>query len=198
MNSCLRILGVAIFLICGVTSSHAQGQFSAILIQKEALLVIADTAKSICIEVEQTGSESTTTLSGSANAKLIDAITKVTDLNISGNGQLTRAEYRGVVRTELAATLASAQRCRQAVFETLVTKMLPPMATQTGLSTQQSIRLRPRTNQQPSIDCARAQESVELLLCADADLAEWDGKLGTAYRQAMQRLSAGDQIAVRQ
>jgi uncharacterized protein YecT (DUF1311 family) len=177
---------------------HAQGSYSAIVVQKEALLLISETARSICIEVEQTGAESITTLGGAANATLNDAIAKVANLNISGNAQLNRAEYHGVVRAELATTLASAQRCRQAVFETLVTKMLPPMAAQTGLPTQQSIRLRPRTTQQPSIDCNKAQESVEQLLCADADLAEWDGRLGAAYRQWMQRLSTENQITLRQ
>src|SRR5438270_805921 len=128
-------LGIAVLLTCGLGYAHAQSQFNAILIQKEALLVISDTAKSICIEIEQTGIESTTTLSGGASAKLNDAISKVTDLNITGNAQLTSIQYHGVVREQLAATLAGSRACRQAVFETLVTKMLPPLAPQTGLTT---------------------------------------------------------------
>jgi len=40
----------------------------------------------------------------------------------------------------------------------------------------------PRTTQQPSVDCARPNEPIEHLICADADLAEWDGRMGQIYR----------------
>jgi uncharacterized protein YecT (DUF1311 family) len=36
------------------------------------------------------------------------------------------------------------------------------------------------------------------LICGDADVAEWDGRMGVTYRQLMQRLSSDNQIAVRQ
>jgi uncharacterized protein YecT (DUF1311 family) len=44
---------------------------------------------------------------------------------------------------------------------------------------------------QPSFACAKAGTSVELVICADAKLAEWDTRLGQAYKLSLTRL-AGD------
>jgi uncharacterized caspase-like protein/uncharacterized protein YecT (DUF1311 family) len=45
----------------------------------------------------------------------------------------------------------------------------------------------PRTYQQPSrgVDCARPNEPIEVLLCADAELAESDGQMGSAYARKL-------------
>jgi uncharacterized protein YecT (DUF1311 family) len=40
---------------------------------------------------------------------------------------------------------------------------------------------RPRGRERPSFNCANAQEPIEHLICADADLAYWDGEMGRAY-----------------
>ena len=40
----------------------------------------------------------------------------------------------------------------------------------------------PRTYQQPSVDCGAPNEPIEHLLCADAELAEWDGRMGRLFR----------------
>jgi uncharacterized protein YecT (DUF1311 family) len=47
--------------------------------------------------------------------------------------------------------------------------------------------LTPRTYQQPSrgVDCARPNEPIELLICADAELAESDGQMGSAYARKL-------------
>ena len=45
---------------------------------------------------------------------------------------------------------------------------------------------------QPSFVCAKAGTSVELVICADAKLAEWDGRMGQAYKLSLTRL-AGNQ-----
>jgi uncharacterized protein YecT (DUF1311 family) len=42
--------------------------------------------------------------------------------------------------------------------------------------------LTPRTYQQPSIDCRAPNEPIEHLICADGDLAEWDGRMGRLFR----------------
>ena len=44
---------------------------------------------------------------------------------------------------------------------------------------------------QPSFACAKAGTSVELVICADAKLAEWDTRMGQAYKLSLTRL-AGD------
>jgi uncharacterized protein YecT (DUF1311 family) len=38
-----------------------------------------------------------------------------------------------------------------------------------------------RTHQRPSIDCNKPNEPIEHLICADAELAEWDGRMGQLY-----------------
>jgi len=40
---------------------------------------------------------------------------------------------------------------------------------------------RPRGRERPSFNCANAQEPIEHLICADADLAYWDGEMGRVY-----------------
>jgi uncharacterized protein YecT (DUF1311 family) len=40
---------------------------------------------------------------------------------------------------------------------------------------------RPRGRERPSFNCANAQEPIEHLICADADLAYWDGEMGRLY-----------------
>ena len=40
----------------------------------------------------------------------------------------------------------------------------------------------PRTSQQPSVDCAKPNEPIEFLICADAELAEWDGRMAQIYK----------------
>jgi uncharacterized protein YecT (DUF1311 family) len=40
----------------------------------------------------------------------------------------------------------------------------------------------PRTTQQPSVDCAKPNEPIEFLICADAELAEWDGRMTQIYK----------------
>jgi uncharacterized caspase-like protein len=39
----------------------------------------------------------------------------------------------------------------------------------------------PRTNQQASFNCSKPSEPLEQLICADAELAEWDGRMGSVY-----------------
>src|SRR5262249_38751155 len=40
----------------------------------------------------------------------------------------------------------------------------------------------PRTYQQPSIDCRAPNEPIEHLICADGELADWDGRMGRAFQ----------------
>jgi uncharacterized protein YecT (DUF1311 family) len=167
--------------------AHAQDSLVA---QTQALVVIANAANSICYSVTQ-GGEKTTAIVNSA-------IQEVASLKIQGSEELASESYKGVVQSELAATLKFTQECRKSVFDTLVVRMLPTLTSNTGLPVSRSVHLRPRTVELPSIDCNRTNEPVEDLLCADADLAEWDGRMGKLYRNKMARLSGDDQHLLRQ
>lgn len=43
----------------------------------------------------------------------------------------------------------------------------------------------PRSFQQPSFDCERTNEPLENLICADGELAEWDGRMGQVYKSKL-------------
>jgi uncharacterized protein YecT (DUF1311 family) len=50
-----------------------------------------------------------------------------------------------------------------------------------------SANLRPRIHEQPSkgINCTSQKEPIERLICADADLAEWDARMDTIYTRKL-------------
>src|ERR1700722_4246444 len=45
---------------------------------------------------------------------------------------------------------------------------------------------------QPSLACAKAGTSVELMICADVKLAEWDGRMSRAYKLSLTRFAQDD------
>jgi hypothetical protein len=47
---------------------------------------------------------------------------------------------------------------------------------------------RPRGRERPSFNCANGQEPIEHLICADADLAYWDGEMGRLYHGQIDQL----------
>jgi uncharacterized protein YecT (DUF1311 family) len=181
------VLGVISVSLLGLDCASAQNDLGR---QTQALVVIETAANSICYNVEQRGGETDTILNG--------AIDKVTDLNVKGSAQLSSDEYRGVLQGELSNTLKFTQDCKKAVFDTLVTKMLPTAFTDTGLPVSGIVHLRPRTGEKPSVDCNKPNEPIENLLCADADLAEWDGRMGQTYQRKLSGLNPNGQAVLRQ
>jgi uncharacterized protein YecT (DUF1311 family) len=181
------LLGVVAGSLIGLDCANAQNE---LVLQTIALVKIADTANNICLNVGQGGGQTDTVLSG--------AIDTVNNLNIKGSGQLTSQQYQGVLREQLADILKYTQDCKKSIFDTLVVKMLPKVLTDTGLPVSQSVHLIPRTGQEPSINCDRTNEPIENLLCADADLAEWDGLMGQIYQRTLKQLSPDDQRSLRQ
>lgn len=191
------LLSVMAAFLVGVSPACAQDNLAN---QTRALVVIAEAANSICFSVSQGGRQSSTTLSGESTAKLNDASAKVADLNVKGSAQITGNDYQGVFQGELTSALNSSQNCKKSVFDILVVKMLPTVTSETGLPGTQGIHLTPRTVEQPSpgVDCRNTNEPIEDLLCADADLAKADGRMGRLYQQKMQQLDATDKTSLRQ
>jgi uncharacterized protein YecT (DUF1311 family) len=181
------VFGVIAASVIGLDCANAQNDLG---LQTKALVAIEAAANSICYNVDQGG--------GQTNAILNGTIDIVNDLSIKGSGRLANQQYQGVLRDQLADTLKFTQDCRRNVFDTLVMRMLPKVLTDTGLSVSQSVHLVPRTGQKPSIDCNRTNEPIENLLCADADLAEWDGRMGQIYQRKLRQLSSDDQRSLRQ
>jgi uncharacterized protein YecT (DUF1311 family) len=166
--------------------------------QKEALDVILETANSICFSVKQEGQMVEGDVSGTTRATLDDAVSRIKRLDLSGTGKLTERDYRGVQQEALPRALESSQACKRAIFDKLVIVMIPRVA-DTGLPISKSVHLNSRAPEhKPSIDCSNTNEPLEELLCADDDLAQWDGRMGQLYRAKMQQLSLDARRALKQ
>ena len=128
-----------------------------------------------------------------------DAVVRIKSLDITGTGKLTETDYQGVKQDALAGALESSQSCKRAIFDRLVALMLPHVADDTGLSISKSVHLNPRLPEhRPSVDCSNTNEPLEELLCADDDLAQWDGRMGQLYWAQMRQLSADGRRALKQ
>jgi uncharacterized protein YecT (DUF1311 family) len=166
--------------------------------QKEALGVIQETANSICYTVKQEGRLVDGTVSGATRATLDDAVSRITSLDLSGTGKLTEKDYQGVQQDALPDALESSQTCKRAIFDRLVGIMVPRVA-DTGLPISKSVHLNPRQPEhKPSINCSNINEPLEKLLCADDDLAQWDGRMGQLYWSQMRQLSPDGRRALKQ
>jgi len=166
--------------------------------QKEALGVILEAANSICYTLKQEGQIVEGNVSGATRAKLDDAVSRIKSLDLSGTGQLTERDYQGVQQDALPNALESSQACKRAIFDRLVVVMVPRVA-DTGLPISQSVHLNPRLpGHKPSIDCSNTNEPLEDLLCADDDLAQWDGRMGQLYWAQMRQLSPDGRRSLKQ
>jgi uncharacterized protein YecT (DUF1311 family) len=187
-------------VIC-VPPSAAQAQYiqdDYLRRQMQALGAIKETANAICYTVKQEGQTFQGTLSGDVKAKLENAISTVKDLKVDGSGQVRAVEYHGVVQEALASTLHDSQSCKRSVFDRLVVIMVPSVQ-DTGLPITKSVHLNPRRPEnKPSISCSNITEPLEQLLCADDDLAKWDGRMGQLYWGQMRQLSAVGQQRLKQ
>ena len=52
------------------------------------------------------------------------------------------------------------------------------------------------TTPQPSFDCAKATARIERMICTDPELAQWDGRMGEAYKQKYAGLVGNDRRAL--
>ena len=166
--------------------------------QKQALGVIQETANSICYTVKQNGQLVEGAVSGATRATLDDAISRIKSLDISGTGKLTEKDYQGLQQDALPDALESSQTCKRSIFDKLVVIMVPGVA-DTGLPISKSVHLNPRQpDHKPSINCSNTNEPIEELLCADDDLAQWDGRMGQLYWAQMRQLPPDDRRALKQ
>jgi uncharacterized protein YecT (DUF1311 family) len=191
-----RAMAFAVLSVISSTPASAQDIFLSR--QKEALGVIQETANSICYTVRQDGQVVHGAISGATRATLDDAISRIKSLNISGIAQLTEQDYQGVQQDALPNALDSSQTCKRAIFDKLVVIMVPGVA-DTGLPVSRSVHLNPRRPEhKPSIDCSNTNEPLEELLCADDDLAQWDGRMGQLYWTRMRQLPLDSRRVLKQ
>jgi uncharacterized protein YecT (DUF1311 family) len=173
--------------VIGVNVANAQ---ASLVVVTQALVIIQNTADKICYDVKQ-GGESTKDIVNST-------VDNVASLHVSGSEQVQNEQYKGVIQEQLSQVLKISVDCKKSVFDMLVIRLIPTVTADTGLPVDRGVHLRPRTNEQPSISCSKTNEPVETLLCADADLALWDGHMGQIYQQRLQALGSNGQSSLRQ
>jgi len=66
---------------------------------------ITNAAERLCVNVKQSGQESSAKLSGDVKAELSGLAKRLADAGVSGAGQIQSKEYEGVVQGQLADTL---------------------------------------------------------------------------------------------
>lgn len=119
-----RLLMIVSSLLLTEISPH-----SAIAAEKvsgnEDLIAISAFVQEICPAPPMKGTETTTELSGSLEAKLDAFIKRMKGLGIEGAAKYGNSEYMGVLRKDLAQSLKEASNCRQAVFDKLLERLLP-------------------------------------------------------------------------
>jgi uncharacterized protein YecT (DUF1311 family) len=186
-----------LFMICATRPVAAQDIYFSR--QKEALGVILEAANSICYTLKLEGQNVGGEVSGATRAALDSAVSRVKDLNVSGTGTLTESDYKNVQQDALPHALESSQACKRAVFDRLVVVMVPRVVEDTRLPISKSVHLNPRLPAHtPSVDCSNTNEPLEDLLCADDDLAQWDGRMGQLYWAQMRQLSSDSRRALKQ
>jgi len=187
---------VAVASVIYMAPAGAQSQYTDDYLrrQTQALGVIAETANAICYTIRPEGRIVQGTLSGEVKTKLTNAVSTLNDLKI----ERSTVEYEGVVQEALASTLQDSQMCKRSIFDRLVVIMVPTVQN-TDLPITKSVHLNPRrAENEPSISCSRITEPLEKLLCADDDLAKWDGRMGQLYWGRMRQLSASGQQRLKQ
>lgn len=85
--------------------------------------LIAQMADKICIEVSTTGSASSSSVDGEANAELGRLGKRLLDLGIEGAGELEESEFSNILRKDLAAELKDNRRCREQVFNAMFARV---------------------------------------------------------------------------
>lgn len=186
------------FLAAPVGAQERYTQDDHLRRQMQAVGLIKETANSICYTVKQGGQKTQSNLSGEVESQLSMAASSLKELNIRGGGRVETVDYQGLAQEALGPAMRESQECKQSVFNRLIVIMVPSVQ-DTGLPVTKSVHLNPRRPEnKPSISCSNITEPLEKLLCADDDLATWDGRMGQLYWQQMRQLSSAGQQKLRQ
>ena len=94
---------------------------------REALKLITDTAREICVDLPLSASEQRITLSADASAKLAEVARKLADLGVSGAATFTRTDSaRALLESDVLPAMKDQSACRIRIFERLESKLLAP------------------------------------------------------------------------
>ena len=113
------------FLLGSLERGIAQTPNSDLAVAGQALKLITDTANSICYNIDQAGEKSSFKITGEADAKLNNLLSKVADLGVKGAANVQREAHQGVLQNQLETAIAASATCKKGVFDTLQQKLVP-------------------------------------------------------------------------
>lgn len=97
------------------TSDQAGAQ--ATDLQRDAAILIVETAERICGISATDGSSSSIDVEGEADASISLLTRRLIGLGVEGGANLQESEYQNVLREQLADELKDSRQCRQRVFD---------------------------------------------------------------------------------
>jgi uncharacterized protein YecT (DUF1311 family) len=141
--------------------------------QQQALAAILSAADSICTSKQKTVSDDF------VSNELNEVSTTIGHLGI-GARVITVGDQDVVKKV---VNESSTSDCKQAIAGMLVPMMVPSIASPAPEPAPAATAvLVPRIpGHFPSVNCSHTTEPIEELLCADDDLAVWDGTMGSIY-----------------
>ncbi|AXQ96096.1 hypothetical protein ORIO_20585 (plasmid) [Cereibacter azotoformans] len=92
-------------------------------IQRDATLLIVETAERICGITEDSGSSSELNVEGKTDATLGVLSRRLLNLGIEGGANLDEHSYKNVLREQLADELKDSRQCRQIIFDQMFAKV---------------------------------------------------------------------------
>lgn len=92
----------------GLATTIGRAETSAVVLKE-----IADTASQLCGYMSESGSKSTTQITGDVNAELSGLAKRLANLGVKGTGTIDSSQYEGVVQEQLADTLKDIRQCRE-------------------------------------------------------------------------------------
>jgi hypothetical protein len=107
--------------VVGVPPVYAQTNLE---LQKNALQIIGDFGERYCEDPPLIGKGENLELSGAAEAELSGLLEKLADLGFEGAAKYQRAEYQGLLRTDLIEAFKSSLQCRLQIWSDLSSTLL--------------------------------------------------------------------------
>jgi len=116
--------GFSVLALAAGLGSAGEGATQGL--DREAIALIGETARSICGEFDRTGFSKSAAVEGKAEAALSGLAGKLLDIGVEGAGKIDSAEYAGVLQNELGGELRDVRACNLKVWDDLRTMIAAP------------------------------------------------------------------------
>lgn len=130
MRPISMISGVALVLLPVYSASPVWGQADPEQQrQTQALMLIRETARDICYDIQQSGQETDFQMKGEIQAKVSGIAARIANLGVGATAEVQDSQYQGMVRDQVADVIRRSIDCKKDVFDKLCKTMLRGCAT---------------------------------------------------------------------